>query len=119
MKKRLVILAVLVAFAFTANEAFAYGRKGGKGGLGPGIGGGFMHLSLIQTELGLSDKQLKQIFDIGTQYREKRFESRNDLNKLNDLREEHRKAVESVLTKDQLEKFNDLRNNNCRGGWRR
>lgn len=122
MKKKLVILAILVAFVITAGDAFAWGRKGGcYGGPGQGMWGDFRHLDYLQSELGLSDKQVKQIFDIGTQYREKRFENRNNPDKLAVLRDEHRKSVEAVLTKDQLEKYNDIwkNNNRCgRGDWR-
>jgi Spy/CpxP family protein refolding chaperone len=118
MKKKIVILSLLLAFIVIAGDAFAFGRRGGGPGFGPGMGGDFRHLNFMQKELGLSDKQVKQIFDIGTQYREKRFENRNNPDKLDSLRSEHRKAVESVLTKDQLEKYNDLRNNNCRCGGR-
>ncbi len=84
--------------------------------MGPGMGGGFRHLNFMQKELGLTDQQVKQIFDIGTQYREKRFENRNNPDKLAELRTEHRKAVESVFTKEQLEKFNKFRDDRCRCG---
>jgi Spy/CpxP family protein refolding chaperone len=121
MKKKIVILSLLLAFVITAGDAFAFGRRGGGPGpgvSGPGMGGELRHLNFMQEELGLSDKQVKQIFDIGTQYREKFFENRNNRAKLADLRIEHRKAVESVLTKDQLEKLNKFQDDRCRCGWR-
>jgi Spy/CpxP family protein refolding chaperone len=120
MKKKLLIVAALVVFAVAASDAFAFGRRGGNGGpgYGPGMGGGFMHLNYMQKELGLTDQQVKQIFDLGTKFREKRFENRNNPDKLADLRDEHRKAVEAVFTKDQLEKLNKVRNDRCGCGQR-
>jgi len=117
MKKKLFIVAALVIFAVAASDAFAYGGKGGFGGPGngpQGMGGGLRHFDFLQKEIGLTDQQIKQIFDLGTQFREKRFENRNNPDKLAQLRDEHRKAVEAVFTKEQLEKANKLRNDRCR-----
>ena len=119
MKKKLLILAVIVAFAVTAGDAFARGKKGGFNdgpgfGMGFGPGGGFRHLNYMQSELGLTDKQVKQIFDLGTQFREKCFENRNNPEKLYELKTEHRKAVEAVFTKEQLDKLNKFREDRCR-----
>ena len=119
MKKRLLILAVIVAFAVTTGNAFARDRKGGFHdgpgfGMGFGQGSGFRHLNYLQSELGLTDKQVKQIFDLGTQYREKCFENRNNPSKIYELQTEHRKAVEAVFTKDQLDKLNKFRDDRCR-----
>jgi Spy/CpxP family protein refolding chaperone len=115
MKKKLLILALLLGFVITAGDAFAFGRRGGGmgPGMGPGMGGGFRYLNFMQKELGLTDQQVKQIFDIGTQYRQKRFENRNNPDKLYELRAEHRKAVKAVLTKEQLEKLNKFRDDRC------
>lgn len=128
MKKLIIALAVVVSLAFTIDSVFARGWGGwsrcGDGynerdrGYGPGYGRGFRHIDFMKTELGLSDKQVKQIFDIGTQHREKYFENRNNPDKLNALRSEHRKAIESVLTEDQLKKFNSYNDTgNSRYGW--
>jgi Spy/CpxP family protein refolding chaperone len=114
MKKKLLIVAALLLFAVAANDAFAYGRRGGFGGPGPGMGGVFRHFEFLQKEIGLTDQQVKQIFDIGTKYREKRFENRNDRDKLAQMRDDHRKEVEAVFTKEQLDKLNKFRNDRCR-----
>jgi Spy/CpxP family protein refolding chaperone len=118
MKKKLLIVAALLVFAVSASDVFAYGRKGGFGGpgYGPGpvMGGGIRHLDYMQKELGLTDQQVKQIFDLGTQYRQRTFDNRNNPDKLSQLRDEHRKAVEGVFTKDQLDKLNKFRNDRCR-----
>ncbi|MFH0974600.1 MAG: hypothetical protein V1874_02325 [Spirochaetota bacterium] len=118
MNKKLVILAILAASLIAAGDLSAWGRRGGYcDGPGAGYGAGPRHLEYMQSELGLSDQQVKQIFDIGTQYRQKYFENRNNTDKIDELRIEHRKAVQSVLTKEQQEKFNKIRNNNCRNRW--
>lgn len=80
-------------------------------GMCPGMGGGphgFAHLDRMQKELGLTDAQVKKIFDIGTEYRQKYFDNRGNRDKVMALHEEHRKAVESVLTKEQKEKYDKL-----------
>jgi Spy/CpxP family protein refolding chaperone len=115
MKKKLLIISALLVFTVAASDTYAFGRRGGPGGpgFGPGMGGGFRGLNYMQKELGLTDQQVKQIFDLGTQFREKSFENRNNPDKLADLRTDHRKAVEAVFTKEQLEKLNKFRNYRC------
>ena len=117
MKKLIIAFAIIAALAITIDSVFArgWGKCGncnysGDKGFGPGYGHGFRHLEFMKTELGLTDKQVKQIFDIGTQYREKYFENRNNPDKINELRTEHKKAVEAVFTKEQAEKFNTIKN---------
>jgi Spy/CpxP family protein refolding chaperone len=125
MNKKILIAALLVATVFAAGSVYARGwdrdndgRRCGRGwGNGGGYRGEFARIDAMKAELGLSDQQVKQIFDLGTQYREKNFESRNNPSKLTDLRIEHRKAVESVLTKEQLEKYNKLKDGYGRYGW--
>jgi len=63
-------------------------------GMCPGMGGGphgFAHLDRMQKELGLTDAQVKKIFDIGTEYRQKYFDNRGNRDKVMALHEEHRK----------------------------
>jgi Spy/CpxP family protein refolding chaperone len=137
MKKKVLftILALASVLATATVYAQGWGRdgdegyRGGRGrGCGNGFGygygrGGFARLDAMKEDLGLTDQQVKQIFDLGTKFREKAFENRKDINKLDELRIEHRKAIEGVLTKDQLEKFNKIRNERygrfggCPGRW--
>jgi len=127
MKKLIIAFAIIAALAITIDSVFArgWGRCGNCNysydrGFAPGYGHGFRHLEFMKTELGLTDKQVKQIFDIGTQYSEKYFENRNNPDKITELRTEHRKTVEAVFTKEQSEKFNTIKNQrnapNKRGG---
>jgi Spy/CpxP family protein refolding chaperone len=125
MKKLLLGLIISAVALFAAGELIARGGGGpgygcGDCGGGPGFGGGpgYRKNSYMKKELGITEKQEQQMFDIGTKYRQKFFENRNDLNKLETLREEKRKEMESVLTKEQnekLKKFHDQRGNRGRG----
>lgn len=118
MKNGIFSLAVIVLISLTAADAFSQGYgRGGKRGYGPGYcngpgyggGYGFGRLEFLKEELGLSEKQVEKIFRIGTEFREKYFKNRNNRTKILELRVEQRKAIESVLTKEQKEKFNNLR----------
>jgi len=113
------IVAIGALGAVTLFSGDLYAQRGpGKGmgrGMGMGMcmgmghgGCGIMHLEFMQKELGLSDEQVKKIFDIGTEYRQKCFDSRKDPEKLKSLREEHMKAVDEVFTKEQKEKRDKL-----------
>lgn len=107
----LFAIAIVAVFSLVTADVFARGQgKGGPGGCpgaGPGMHG-FGHLDRMQKELGLTDEQVKKIFDIGTQYRQKYFDNRGNRDKVKALHEEHRKAVEAVFTKEQKEKHDKL-----------
>ena len=124
MKKLLLGLIISAAALFAAGELSARGGGHGCGDCdGPGFGGGpggagYGKHSVMKKELGLTEKQEQQMFDIGTKYRQKFFDSRNDPDKIKALREEKRKEMDSVLTKEQLEKlkkFQSERGNRGKG----
>ncbi len=109
-------IGALVAVTLFSGELYA--QKGRGKPMGKGMGGcmgmdsgphGIMHLEFMQKELGLSDEQVKKIFDLGTEHRQKCFDNRKDPDKLKILREEHMKAVDEVFTKEQKEKRDKLR----------
>lgn len=120
------IVAILAMIAVTLSSGALYAQRGPGKGMGKGMGGacmgmghggcGIMHLEFMQKELGLSDEQVKKIFDIGTEYRQKCFDNRKDQDKLMALREEHRKAVDAVFTKEQMDKLNKLHKKGKRCG---
>lgn len=119
----IVAIGALVAVTLFSGDLYAQrgpGKGMGRGMgmcMGMGHGGcGIMHLEFMQKELGLSDEQVKKIFDIGTEYRQKCFDNRKDPEKLKSLREEHMKAVDSVFTKEQKEKLDRLHQKGRRGG---
>ncbi|PKL37747.1 MAG: hypothetical protein CVV44_15515 [Spirochaetae bacterium HGW-Spirochaetae-1] len=115
MKKQIILTSILLSMILAAPGAFAHGwgrgHHDGRNGFGYGNGihmgyHGFGRLEAMKEELNLTDTQVKQVFDLGTQYREKYFENRKNYDKLAELRIEHRKAVEKVLTTEQRDAFN-------------
>jgi Spy/CpxP family protein refolding chaperone len=131
IKTSLLALAAIAIVSFAVNEAYSQGwGRGGCWNSGPGYGPrygrghgpgyhgyGFGRMDAMKAELGLTDKQVEQIFKIGTEYRNKYFENRNNFDKITELRTEHRKAIENVLTKEQKEKFNRYGYGYGRYGW--
>jgi hypothetical protein len=132
MKRNIIVYSVSIILAFVLGAFFAWGSSGrgnrfdfgghfgpcGRFGAGPGYGHqfGLMPGNFMRSELNLTDQQVKQIFDLGTEFRAKCFENRNNPDKLTSLQAEHRKAIEKILTKDQLDKFNDRNDGNGRYG---
>jgi Spy/CpxP family protein refolding chaperone len=127
MKKLFLGLIISAVAIFAVADLMARGGGGpgyGAGNCGEGPGPGFeggpgygKH-SYMKKELGITDKQEQQMFDIGTKYRQKFFDNRNDPEKLKVLREEKRKEMDSVFTKEQLEKikkFHDQKGKRGRG----
>lgn len=119
------IAAACALVAVTLFSGDLYAQRGPGKGMGKGMGMcmgmghggcGIMHLEFMQKELGLSDEQVKKIFDIGTEYRQKCFDSRKDPEKLKSIREEHMKAVDAVFTKEQKEKLDRLHKKGRRSG---
>jgi hypothetical protein len=127
MKKGLLALAVFTILGFASTDLLAWGGgpgwcygPGGYGygsgynrGYGSGYNGfrGYGHLEFLKERIGLSDAQIQKIIRIDADFRAKYFENRNDYDKLNALRIEHRKAVEGVLTDAQRKKLDDYYRN--------
>lgn len=105
--KRFVLVAMIIGVAALGGQALL--AKDGcpmKGGHYHGYGmASPEHLEYLQKHLGLSDAQVDKIFKIGTEFREKYHASRKNPDALKNLREQHRKAIESVLNEKQREEF--------------
>ncbi|HOK02935.1 MAG TPA: hypothetical protein PKX79_10305 [Spirochaetota bacterium] len=102
MKKLLVYLAMLTFLFVAGDSLFARGMaKGGPAG-GPGFG-------MMQC-LNLTEDQELKIHNINKQFADKFFAARKDEAALAKVREEHRKEIEKVLTKEQVDRLN-----NCMG----
>jgi len=118
-KKMIYSLLLVLAMVFTAGGLYAReGKKccGGPGG--PGFGyhmGSIHHLDFLQKELNLSDKQLKDVFDITQKYRQKYFDNRGNVDRTLELRLEERKEIKKVLSDEQQKKFDDLSMRKGRG----
>jgi len=69
----------------------------------------------MKQNLGLDDAQIKKIDEIDAKYRELYYTNRNDFNKIDSLRVEHKKAIDKVLTEEQRKKFSDSYENRWRG----
>lgn len=115
MKKSLTALtiAAVVALAGTS-PLMARGWGGGHHGSGmyggPGIGMGqhFHHIDRMQYFLGLSDEQADKIYKIDRDYSDRYYQNRKNYDAIEKLREEHKKAILKVLTKEQKEKWEDF-----------
>lgn len=139
MKKTLFALAIASLIGLASSELMAWGGGpgwgGGRGGCygpgyGPGYGRGYgyenrgfkgiRHLDFLKEEIGLSDEQITKIIKIDADYRAKYFTNRNDYAKINQLRTEHRKEFENVLTNDQKKKLDEYyRNRDSRRNYER
>ena len=66
---------------------------------------------MMHDYLKLTDEQSAQIHKLNREFHDRFYENRKDEAKLEKLREEHRKEVEKILTKEQLEKLNEFKKN--------
>lgn len=131
MKKTLSVITFIAVIALMAGSAMARpggGYGGGPGYCGgPGYGGGpgfhrggqpFHHLDRLQYHLGLTDKQVEQIYEINKKFQDRYFKNRKNRPAIEKIRVEHQKAIESVLNADQKKKLKEFYENrgNRRGG---
>ena len=128
MRKAIITLSVITVMAFAAAEAFSQGWGRGNGFCnGPGYGRGYgyrggpgmsgRNIDSMKYELDLTDNQIKKIFKLGSEFRGKYFENRNNRDKIQSLRIEHRKAIENVLTAKQKDKYKSYNSYGGRFGW--
>jgi Spy/CpxP family protein refolding chaperone len=114
MKKTLLVLTIAVVTAFAGTSTLmARGWGGGYGGgicggPGAGMGQSFHHIDRMQYFLGLSDEQADKIYKIDREYQDKYYQNRKNYDAIENLREEHRKAILNVLTKEQKEKWENF-----------
>ncbi|GEM_PF-2848720 len=104
MKK--VSLATFFLVSLVA-AGFIYSRPPGAGN--PPHFDSAMGLNHLQQAIGLSDKQVDTLFQIGTKYRNLCFENRKNPEKLYSLREARRNEVEKVFTKEQKAKLDEMK----------
>lgn len=121
--KRIIVWAFLVA---AASVALACGRGLGPGndrvwghGFGMGYGMGcYDDRGAMMSDLGLSEEQAKKISEIDAKFRALYYENRGDFEKIEALRQEHRKALDGVLNESQRGKFDGIYNRHW-SGWGR
>jgi Spy/CpxP family protein refolding chaperone len=116
--------SALMLLAGTGLMAQGFGHGYGSRGDGPrfsrGSQGGYGYrrgarrqgrgMFFLQKELGLTDAQVDRIFDINNKYHRQAYHLRKkgDFAKLRDLRDAHRKEVESVFTAKQKKRLKEL-----------
>lgn len=73
--------------------------------------GGFGMLNMLEEKLGLSETQVKQIFEINQEYRAKQFELRRSKDKAQReaLTKEEQEKIRAVLTDEQKAKLDELK----------
>ncbi len=85
-------------------------------GYGLGFGSGCWDSRNSMTDfLGLSSDQADKISSIDKNYRELYYTNRDDFNKIDALRTNHRKEIETVLNSEQKNKFSEAYDNRWRG----
>jgi len=112
-----LILCGLLSLPLMAGQADAQPRNQA----GPRPGMLDSKVARLQEQLELSDKQANQLYDVFKQKQDQgvcrkleAFSERRDCKKAN--REGMDKTIASILTKDQQEKFNEIRNERRGGG---
>ncbi len=119
MKKLFLILGTIALVSLAVPDLYArwgkpgYDRNGRYGCDGPGYGRGgygmgrFWRIPELKKELGLNDQQVASITGINKSFSEKYDKERGNREAMWKLHDEHRKAVEKVLTKDQIKKLEE------------
>ena len=110
MKRIMLTMLALVILAGTGSALFARGMgNGGCSGYGMGMNGGPGYHGWLFDQLKLTEEQELKIHKINKDYADKFFEARKDRDAHFKVRESHRKEIEKVLTKEQLEKVKDFK----------
>ncbi len=96
-----------------------YSRHAADGYYGKGYGLGYcsgLYSSeeYMKKDLKLSDEQAKKIADIDSRFRDLYKQNKKNYSKIDELRIEHKKAIEDVLSPEQKKKFTDTYNSRWR-----
>ncbi len=114
LKKGTVAAVLIGIMALSAGDLFARGwGRGDCPGRGyqkhhRGPGHFFRKLDILKAELGLSDKQVKEMFDLHQKYEKKFFENRTSVDRILELRAEKHKEMKKILNADQQKKFDEM-----------
>jgi Spy/CpxP family protein refolding chaperone len=110
MKRIMITLLALAVLTGTGSALSARGMgNGGCSGYGLGMNGGPGYHGMMFDDLKLTEEQELKIHKINKDYADKFFEARKDRDAHYKVRENHRKEIEKILTKEQLEKLKDFR----------
>ena len=123
--RKLGLLVLLMSFCLLVNDAIAQpgGGRGGRGGFGGGFGGGMLGLLQnkdVQSKIDLTDDQIDEIKGMaeGMQERMREAMQDRDFNALRGIMEEAQEEAKDVLLTKQVEKLNQIQNQQryMRGG---
>jgi len=116
LKKVMITTTLAGVMALSAGDLFARGYGRGdcpgrgydKNHRGPGPGHFFKKLDMLKVELGLTDDQVKKLFDIHQKYQRKFFENRTSVDRILELRAEKHKEMKKIMTAEQQKKFDGM-----------
>lgn len=112
MKRIMLSLLAILIVAGTGSALLARGmgyNGGGCPGYGMGYNGGPGYNGMMPGRLNLTEDQELKIHKINKDFADRFFEARKDREAFDKVRENHRKEIEKVLTKEQLEKVKEFR----------
>jgi Spy/CpxP family protein refolding chaperone len=110
--RNILLLLIVTVLSFTlaackkemAGDEYYWGH-----GFGMGYGSGcFEDRGDMISGLGIKDEDASKIAEIDEKYRSLYFEHRGDYDKINSLRQKHKKEIENILGEDQRGKYNDV-----------
>lgn len=85
-------------------------------GYGMGYGAGcYQNRGYMMNDLGLTEDQANKIGDIDEKYRNLYDKNRDHYDKIDELRREHRNAINDVLNSEQRDKYSGVYDNRWRG----
>ncbi len=114
LRKVMITTTLAGVMALSAGDLFARGY--GRGDCpGPGYnkhhkgpGHSYRRLDRLKVELGLTDDQVKKLFDIHQKYERKFFENRTNVDRILELRAEKHKEMKKIMTAEQQKKFDEM-----------
>jgi Spy/CpxP family protein refolding chaperone len=120
MIKRIIyvifIITVITVAAYSMSRNQENSNYWGHGfGMGYAMGC-YDDYNLMMNNLGITRDQANKIADIDNKYRKLFYENRGNFDKIEALRKEHKKEIESLLDASQKNKFDSVYNSRW-GGW--
>ena len=121
--KRILIYPAFLAIMISTVSCYSGMRQGPVDYWGHGFGMGYAagcydDRGYMMRDLDISNDQANKIADIDAKYRELYYKNRGDYDKINELRQEHRKEIDKVLNDSQRGRYDRMYENRW-GGWGR
>lgn len=100
----LFVIMIILLMSFLVDED-AFGEMLCYGGVGNGLYTG--DRVFMKNELNLSEKQITEVSNVNTDYHYLYNQNRGNEYRIQTLRIQHRRAIESILTEAQRKKLKD------------